>query len=134
MGKSAHVVLYENIKQQMARRHLSTADIAHRTGLPVSTIRHILDAPPNSESIGLDKLARFAAAFSVSPAELLAEGGAAEPISMPGARPPTRFADATPKLLGKLIEEFFVLPDADRRALLTTASDMASKYRAQVLR
>jgi len=131
----AHQVLVENLNREMTRRHLSHADIAHRSGLSVGAVQDIATAVEVGHTISLDKLERIASAFGMtaaqilSPAEPAAPAGAAAQRSEAGTR---RAADTTPRQLGKLIEEFFVLPEADRVALLNTASEMASKYRMHI--
>jgi len=131
--KTADAVMLENLRREMTKRHLSEADIAHRSGLSISTIKAVLTAQEGAESINLAKLQRFADALGMSAAQLLAVPE--EPAS-PVRGAPTRTTprgDPTPKQLTLLIEEFFVLPEADRRALISHATDMASKYRSQVI-
>jgi transcriptional regulator with XRE-family HTH domain len=133
--KSADAVLLDNLRREMSKRHLSETDIAHRSGLSVSSIKALLATQEGGESASLAKLQRFADALGMSASQLLAEPeDAGAPVRGAPVRATSRAGDATPKQLGQLIEDFFVLPEADRRALLAHASDMASKYRAQVMR
>ena len=135
MKKSAHQVLAENLNREMNRRHLSHADVAHRTGLSVGAVQEIAAAVAPGDSVGLDKLERIASAFGMTVARFLspAEPAAADGASARRPEAGTRHAaDTTPRQLGRLIEEFFVLPEADRVALLNTASEMASKYRVHI--
>jgi transcriptional regulator with XRE-family HTH domain len=138
MNKPAHVVLFENLQFEMAMRHLSQADLAHRSGLSLRGIKEITTAAQSGQAISLDKLERLAAAFDLSAGQLLSpreEPGAAADAQAPGMQVSAaarRAATATPKQLGKLIEDFFALPEADRLVLLDTASAMASKYRMYI--
>ena len=135
MKKSADAVMLDNLRREMGKRHLSETDIAHRSGLSVSTIKAFLVAQDGAESINLAKVQRFADALGMSAAQLLAiPEDQGPPVRGAPVRTTPRSGDATPKQLGQLIEDFFVLPEADRQALLTHAGDMASKYRAQVMR
>jgi transcriptional regulator with XRE-family HTH domain len=163
LKKSADVVLFENLRAEMAKRHLSPEDIAHRSGLSLSSVRQITTAPPGRDSVPLEKVDRIAKALGVSAAQLLVEAepaprvsaikvtaataavpgflgvtsagaDAAPAVSGPATRNAIRGPQAIPRQLGQLIEEFFLLPEADRRQLLTTAAEMASKYRHQMLR
>jgi len=133
--KSPDAVLLDNLRREMAKRHLSETDIAHRSGLSVSSIKALLVAQEGAESVSLAKMQRVADALGMSAAQLLTEAeDAAAAVRGAPVRATARASDATPKQLGQLIEDFFVLPEADRRALLAHASDMASKYRMQVMR
>jgi len=138
LKKSANVVLFENLKFEMSRRHLSHADLAHRSGLSLSAIKDITSGAPGAQSVSLEKLDRIASAFDLTAAQLLSarEAAAGKPEQPAWTAPATpaskRAGAATPKQLSKLIEEFFALPEADRVTLLNTASDMASKYRVHI--
>jgi transcriptional regulator with XRE-family HTH domain len=128
-------VLFENLHQEMARRHLSHADIAHRSGLSLSAVKEITSAVEIGQSVNLDKIDRIAGAFGMSAAQLLSTAEVqkkSEPMVQASVVGGRRTVDATPKQLSRLIEEFFALPEADRRELLDTASNMASKYRANI--
>jgi transcriptional regulator with XRE-family HTH domain len=128
-------VLFENLHQEMARRHLSHADIAHRSGLSLSTVKEITSAVEIGQSVNLDKIDRIAGAFGMSAAQLLSAAEApkkSEPVVQASVVGGRRVIDATPKQLSRLIEEFFTLPEADRRELLDTASNMASKCRSNI--
>lgn len=129
MKKSADAMLVENLRREMAKRHLSEADLAHRSGLSVSTIKTLLTADEERESVNLSRVQRCADALGVAVAQLLAEPDAPAART---TRAPSRANDDTPKQLSQLIEEFFALPEADRRVLVSHAADMASKYRMQV--
>lgn len=138
MKKSAHVVLFENLQFEMAKRHLSHTDIAHRTGLSVSAVKQITAAAEGDQTVNLDKLDRLAGAFDLSAAQLLSPREPADTESdrrattLAAALGTRRAARATPKQLCKLIEDFFTLPEVDRIALVQTATDMASKYRTHI--
>jgi transcriptional regulator with XRE-family HTH domain len=138
LKKSANVVLFENLKFEMGKRHLSHADLAHRSGLSLSAVREITSGAPGAQSVNLEKLDRIASAFDLSAAQLLsareaATGKPEQPAGSARVAPAgKRAAATTPKQLSLLIEEFFALPEADRVALLNTASDMASKYRVHI--
>lgn len=140
--KPTDAVLFANLQQEMKKRHLSHEDIAHRSGFAVSTVRKMFTDPAGCEDMTLDKLDRIARALGVSSAQLLSESGEAPAVAggAPSAAPAMygraslRGAEAMPRQLGRLIEEFFLLPEADRKALLSHASDMASKYRMHAMR
>ncbi len=133
MKKPAHVVLFENLSHEMSIRHLSHADIAHRSGMSINAVKAITASAEGAQSFSLDKLDRIAAAFDMTAAQLLnprdAEGAAPhrQPPSA-AATPTSRRADKViPKQLAKLIEDFYALPEADRLVLLAAAADMASE-------
>jgi transcriptional regulator with XRE-family HTH domain len=138
LKKPAHVVLFENLSHEMSIRHLSHADIAHRSGMSVNAVKAITASAESGQSFNLDKLDRIAAAFDMTAAQLLSARDAenAAPHRQPtsaAANPTSRRADKLiPKQLARLIEDFYVLPEADRLVLLDTATDMASKYRMHI--
>jgi transcriptional regulator with XRE-family HTH domain len=135
MKKSADTVLRDNLRREMGRRNLSDTDIAHRTGLSISTVRQLVGAEAGGESINLSRLQRVAEALALSPAQLLTDADSPGDGAGPAAvRTPLRGNEALPKLASRLIEEFFVLPEAERRTLVNTAIEMADQYRAQGLR
>ncbi|MDB5807007.1 MAG: hypothetical protein JWN73_4329 [Betaproteobacteria bacterium] len=130
--KSADSVLSENLRREMGKRHLSDTDMAHRSGLSVSTLQTLLNAAGEErESASLARVQRVAEALGMDLPELLAEKDQPAPAN---TRSVARSTDDTPKQLGQLIEDFFALPEADRRVLLGTATEMASKYRQYISR
>lgn len=132
--KSADSVLSENLRREMEKRHLSETDLVHRSGLSVNTVRALVgEGDDERESVSLAKAQRVAGALGVSIVHLLREDE--DPATAMTQRAATRArSEDLPKQLGQLIEEFFVLPDADRRALLAIATEMTSKYRHQLVR
>jgi transcriptional regulator with XRE-family HTH domain len=142
--KSADAVLLDNLRREMEKRHLSHADIAHRSGLSVSTIGRIVGDAADRESLSLERVERIAHALGLAPAELLREGGGGPGAPGPAGtfvKPATfgivpqriapRVTEDLPRQLGRLIEEFFVLPEPERRQLLDTAADMAARHRSR---
>ncbi|HEY4374409.1 MAG TPA: helix-turn-helix transcriptional regulator [Burkholderiales bacterium] len=129
MKKSVDAMLRENLRREMARRHLSETDLAHRTGLSVSTLQQLTAGEGEPASSSLARVQRLAEALGMPAAQLLTEESA--PAGR-AARNIARESDETPRQLSHLIESFFALPEADRRALLATAAEMAQKYRVHV--
>ena len=138
MKKPAHVVLFENLTHEMALRHLSHADIAHRSGMSINAVKAITGSAEGVQSFSLDKLDRIASAFDMTAAQLLSPRDAENPAphrqpSGSAGTPISRRADKIiPKQLARLIEDFYTLPEADRVVLLETATNMASKYRLHI--